>query len=164
MNDLEQAYLQYRGMVYRFLMRLSGSPQLSEELTQETFYRAAVGKNAFRGEASPSTYLCGIAKNLYRASLRRPAAEAFEDHAAARPDFTDALVERDRAMVAQRLLHCLPEPYKEVFTLRTYCELSHRDIGALFEKSEAWSRVTYHRARGMLQNAFEEEENVRNKK
>lgn len=161
MNDLEQAYLQYRDMVFRFLLRLSGSEQLSEELTQETFYRVAVGKNAFRGEASPSTYLCGIAKNLYYTSLRRPRDLPLEELSDTRPDFADALVERDRAMVAQRLLHRLPDPYKEVFTLRTYCDLSHRDIGALFEKSEVWSRVTYHRARGMLQSALEEEENVR---
>jgi len=55
------------------------------------------------------------------------------------------------------MLHLIEEPYREVFTLRTFCELSHSQIAELFGKSEAWSRVTYYRARQMLQNGMKEE-------
>jgi len=41
----------------------------------------------------------------------------------------------------------LPEPYKEVFSLRVLGELPFRQIGILFGKTENWARVTYHRAR-----------------
>ena len=50
-------------------------------------------------------------------------------------------------MNLHRLLHALPEPYKEVFSLRTLGELSFAQIGELFGKSESWARVTYHRAK-----------------
>ena len=60
-------------------------------------------------------------------------------------------------MIAHRYLHSLEEPYREVFTLRTFCDLSHTQIAELFRKSESWSRVTYYRARRMLQDAMEEE-------
>ena len=54
------------------------------------------------------------------------------------------------------LLHALPEPYKEVFSLRTFGELSFADIGLLFQKSESWARVTYFRARGKLKEGLDE--------
>ena len=61
-------------------------------------------------------------------------------------------------MIAHRRLHMLEEPYREVFTLRTFCDLSHIEIAELFGKSESWSRVTYYRARGMLRETVKENE------
>ena len=66
------------------------------------------------------------------------------------------MVRRDQALIAHRRLHTLEEPYREVFTLRTFCDLSHTQIAEVFGKSEAWSRVTYYRARRMLQDAMKE--------
>ena len=45
------------------------------------------------------------------------------------------------------MLHVLDEPYKEVFWMRTFGELSFKEIGSLFGKTESWARVTYHRAK-----------------
>jgi RNA polymerase sigma-70 factor (ECF subfamily) len=59
-------------------------------------------------------------------------------------------------MIAHRYLHNLEEPYREVFTLRTFCDLSHAQIAELFGKTESWSRVTYYRARRILQDAMKE--------
>ena len=72
-------------------------------------------------------------------------------------DVTDALVSSDRVMAAHRLVHRLPEPMREVFTLRTFGDLSHSQIGSLFGKSESWARVTYYRARQALQQMAKEE-------
>ena len=106
-----------------------------------------------------STWLCGIAKHLYYDSLRRrkPVGPIPEDLPAP-GDFTEQIVRRDQAMTAHRRLHTLEEPYREVFTLKTFCDLSHAQIAELFGKSEAWSRVTYYRARGMLRETVKENE------
>lgn len=53
------------------------------------------------------------------------------------------------------VLHVLPEPYKEVFTLRVMAELSYKDISRLFGKSESWARVTYYRAKCMIVERLE---------
>ena len=50
----------------------------------------------------------------------------------------------------------MPEPYKEVFMWRVYAELSFREIGQIFGKSENWSCVTYHRAKKMIQSRLED--------
>lgn len=45
------------------------------------------------------------------------------------------------------MIQNLKEPYKKVFTLRVFGELSFKQIGNLFAKSDNWACVTYHRAR-----------------
>ena len=69
--DLDEIYQRYSGMVTAYLTRLSGSPELAEELMQETFYRAVKNIDRFDGISSIYTWLCGIAKHLYYDSLRR---------------------------------------------------------------------------------------------
>ena len=67
----------------------------------------------------------------------------------------EGFADREAAVRLHRLLHALPEPYKEVFSLRTFGELSFAQIGELFGKSESWARVTYFRARQKLKEALE---------
>ena len=157
MDDLTDVYQEYRDMIHRFLLRMCGNQALAEELTQEIFYQAVKQWPRFRGQCNVATWLCAIAKRLYWSSLRKKAPASLETEAeTGTPDFTEQLIQRDRAMTAQHLLHDLPEPYREVFTLRTFCELGHGQIGELFGKSDQWARVTYYRARMMLANALKE--------
>ena len=58
-------------------------------------------------------------------------------------------------MKIHQALHKLPDPYREVFWLRAFGELSFAQIAALFEKTESWARVTYHRARLKLKEELE---------
>lgn len=44
--------------------------------------------------------------------------------------------------------HALSEPAREVFLLRAAGELSFREIGEIFGRSENWARVTFYRAKG----------------
>ena len=155
--DLDSIYRQYSGTVTAYLLRLCKSRELAEELTQETFFRAVQSIDRFDGRSSITTWLCSIARHLYYDSLRRkkPAVPLPED-LPSREDFTEQVLSREQVMVAHERLHMLEEPYREVFTLKTFCDLSHPQIASLFGKSEAWSRVTYYRARQMLQEALKE--------
>ena len=158
--DFEQTYREYQQMVYAFLLRLCGNVHLAEELTQETFYQAFRHWDSFRGQSSVSTWLCTIAKRqLYNALRRKEVLPIPEDVQSSAPDVADALVDSDRMMAAYRLVHRLPEPMREVFTLRTFGDLSHGQIGSLFGKSDSWARVTYYRARQLLQQMAKEEWN-----
>jgi RNA polymerase sigma-70 factor (ECF subfamily) len=60
----------------------------------------------------------------------------------------------DRKLI-NKILHSLKEPYKEVFTLRIYGELSFSEIAELFGKTTSWARVTYHRARMMIKEEMD---------
>ena len=158
--DLEEIYQQFSGTVYAYLKRLCGpNDELARELTQETFYQAVRSIRRFDGKSSISTWLCSIARHLYYDALRRQKPSCPLPAEIPSPgDFTEQIVRRDQAMIAHRRLHLLEEPYREVFTLRTFCDLSHPEIAELFGKSESWSRVTYYRARQMLQKTIQEED------
>ncbi len=155
MESFDQVYQEYETIVRKFLLRLTGNVHLAEELTQETFYLALRHWQSFRGQASPATWLCAIAKRQYLSVLRQKPPVMPESEPL--PDPAEALVRSDRQMAAHRLLHALPEPYREVFTLRTFGDLSHAQIGQLFGKSESWARVTYYRARQMLARKAKDE-------
>lgn len=153
----EDVYSEYRDMVQKYLFRLCRNAALAEELTQETFYQALRQWHKFEGRSNIGTWLCGIAKRLYWATLRKVEPLPLQDAAPSpQPDFVDSLIRRDQAMTAHHILHALSEPYREVFTLRTFCDMSHAQIGELFHKSESWARVTYYRARQMLLLAMKE--------
>lgn len=48
------------------------------------------------------------------------------------------------------------EPYKEVFSLRIFGELSFENIGTLFGKNAGWARVTFYRAKKRILEYMEE--------
>jgi RNA polymerase sigma-70 factor (ECF subfamily) len=65
--------------------------------------------------------------------------------------------DRDSSFRIHLALHALEEPYREVFELRVFGELSFREIGTIFGKTENWARVTYHRAKLKLRERMEQE-------
>ncbi len=62
----------------------------------------------------------------------------------------EALANKEMALEIHQALHKLPQPYREVFWMRTFGELSFKEIGRILGKTESWARVTYHRARLMI--------------
>jgi RNA polymerase sigma-70 factor (ECF subfamily) len=59
----------------------------------------------------------------------------------------EKVIRKENAMNVHVYLHDLTEPYKEVFMLRVFGELSFRQIGDLFSKTENWACVTFYRAK-----------------
>ena len=156
MLDAEAVYQEYRDLVFGYLFRLCRDSDLAQELTQETFYQALKKQNQFRGNSSIGTWLCAIARNQYYSVLRKPRTLSLDDAAEqAVPDFADFVANHSLAMSAYKALHHLSDPYREVFTLRIFCDLNYRDIAELFGKSESWARVTYYRAKQMLADQLE---------
>ena len=64
--------------------------------------------------------------------------------------FDERFADKVPAYAIHEVLHKLKEPYKEVFWLRTFGDLSFAQIGTLFGKSESWARVTYYRAKTLI--------------
>ena len=73
-----------------------------------------------------------------------------ENSADLKPDMLNCIIDQEDGQQIRKILHELQEPYKEVFMFRVMGEVSYRDIGQLFGKSESWARVTYYRAKKMI--------------
>jgi len=144
--------------VFSYVMTLAGDRSLAEELTQETFYRAFTRQREFRGESDEVTWLCAIARNLFTDEKRRNGrrGEIPEDLPDGSKSVAKTVEDRDSSFRIHLALHGLEEPYREVFELRVFGELSFREVGAIFGKTENWARVTYHRARIQLQERMGE--------
>lgn len=157
--DFEDVYRRYFGDVYRYLLRLSGSETVAEDVTSETFLRAMQALPRFRGDCDVRVWLCRIARNTYFSICRDPdnlpMEEPGEDQRDSAPSPEEETLRREEGQRLRRLLHDLEEPYREVFLWRHYGGLGFREIGQLFGKSENWACVTYHRARGKLRKEWE---------
>lgn len=160
--DFETVYRTYFTDVYRYLLQLTGNESLAEELTSDTFFKAMKALDGFRGDCELRVWLCQIAKNAwlsYQKKNRRTAVWD-EDAIALLPDDTPGAPEiaeqKEQLHALRSLLHTLPEPYKEVFMWRVFGELSFKEIGKIFGKTDNWACVNYHRARKMLIEQTEE--------
>ena len=157
MEDLSDIYESYADEVKRFLICLTSNVDVAEELTQETFYQAVKSIHRYNGECKMSVWLCQIAKHSYYNYLKK---EKPSNHASIenmmqtgvdipsneeQPDVK--IVNRNTLISIHKEIHLLNEPYREIFLLRISIDLSFREIGEIFDKSENWARVTYYRAK-----------------
>ena len=147
MEDFQQVYDLYFKDVYKYSLSLSRDPHIAEEITQETFFKALKHIDSFRGQCRLYVWLCQIAKNTYYSYSQKQSRAAPETDPPAGENLEERLLTRESAFEIHKVLHRLPDPYKEVFSLRVFGELPFSQIGELFGKTESWARVTYHRAR-----------------
>lgn len=151
MSQVGELYKDYFHDVFLYIRSLAGDEHLAEDITQETFFKAMKSVDSFRGDCDIRVWLCQIAKNLLFTHNKKQKRYTGEEIPETVPDNTvrvDELLENSaQSMEIHRVLHTLVEPYKEVFTLRVFGELSFRQIGDIFGKTESWARVTFHRAK-----------------
>lgn len=148
-------YETYYMRVYSYVMTLAKKQYMAEEITQEAFYKAFTAKSTFRGESDEVTWLCAIARNLFLDEMRRQSKSTEADLDAdvdSGVNIESEVEDRDASYRIHRALQELEEPYRKVFELRIFGELSFREIGDMCEKTENWARVTYHRAKLKLQH------------
>jgi len=160
MNTIEELYNTYFHDVYLYMMSLSKSEEISEEITQETFFRAMKSLDKFEGKSSIKTWLCQIARNLFINHIKKQ--KRFSDDELpvdipdVKADFVEKISDNSEAVSIHKILHNLEEPYKEVFSLRVFSELSFKQIADIFGKTESWARVTFHRGKLKISEKLEE--------
>lgn len=164
MIEFEKIYSTYFNDVFRYIRRLSNNEHIAEEIAADTFFKAMHSIDDFRGDCDIRVWLCQIAKNSYLSYQKKfGRIDNIEDAELLNISDSDETVEEklvrhDEAARIQKILHDVPDPYKEVFMWRVFAELSFKQIGQLFNKSENWACVTYHRARNKIKERLEENE------
>lgn len=161
-KEFEEIYTTYAKRIYGFLCRLTRDNDLSEDLLQETFYRAIKNSSSFRADSKIETWLCQIAKNCYFDYLRKNKIQ-FEDY--------ELYVKSVPANGESVEKHVIQKEVKErviaicrtiglrgdVFILHAVNELNYDEIGKLYNHSAVWARVTYFRARDYIRKELENE-------
>ncbi|MFZ7121832.1 MAG: RNA polymerase sigma factor [Eubacteriaceae bacterium] len=148
MAKFEEIYSEYFTDVFKYVLSLCQNESMAEEITQETFFKALNNINKFKGDCRIRVWLCQIAKNTYFSIYKKnkniinKSFEEFKNN-----NIELAFIDSEISFEIHKALHFLKEPYKEVFSLRVFGELSFLHIAELFNKTESWARVTFHRAK-----------------
>ena len=156
MQNMDDLYKEYFQIVFKYLFCLTHEADLSEELTQETFYQALKTYDNFRGDCKISTWLCQIAKHLWfkeyekRKRYTSDTIDKISDNLLAKENVEyDVLASESKIELYQRL-QSLDEKTREVMYLRLTGDLSFREIGDILKKNETWARVTFYRGKQKL--------------
>ena len=140
--------------VYRLLGVLTGNVHDSEELTQETFFRAMRSYHTFRPETNLRAWLLRIAANAWSDVRRKRQRIPFRSLHEEPHDSADApgakleLAEQKR-LVEKAMLQ-LSEIARAVFHLRVVESLSFREIAEMLDTTEQAARWQMHDARKKL--------------
>ncbi len=158
MTEFEEIYNNYFKDVFLFAYSLCKDRYIAEDITSETFVKAIKSLENFRGDCDIRVWLCQIARNCHSSYLRKNKKIIITDTIPEEKDDID--IEKivslsEETMKIHEILHNLQEPYKEVFSLRFFGELSFKQIGDLFRKTDNWACVTYHRARNKIKDEME---------
>lgn len=148
-REFEAVYRQHAALVYRYLLRLGCSPQDAEDITQDTFVKALLNIDGFRGTCKLSAWLCQIAKNTWLTQLKK------HKRNFPLPDTEDAVTDNYLYEWVD-LTERLEEPYRSVFLKVALGGWTYEEISLQYKKSESWVRVTYYRARSKLQQMLTE--------
>lgn len=162
----------HRSSVFRFLMHMTGSVVVAEELTQEVFVVILDSMSAGTvGQFDPQKgtlegYLLGIARNLARAERRRANRVVPLDSVVETPEwsqllenFSQKIQAWDVAMVLEkrselrelyRAILELPEHYREALVLCNLQEKNYRDAAAILQCSEGTVASRINRAKAIL--------------
>lgn len=164
--EFDKIYEWYFKDVYLFLRSISASEDIAEEMTQETFIRALKSIDGFDGKKDIRAWLFIIARNTYYTYCKREkiyVKEEFQEPAQQVSDgITEKILDEETVFLIHQFLYRMKEPYKEVFTLRVFGELSFEKIPLLFGKTPNWARVTFYRARKQIIEYMEDVENGKN--
>lgn len=116
--EFEKIYQTYFNDVYLFIRNLSGSTQLAEEITSETFFKAIKSIDSFRGDCDVRVWLCQIAKNCYYSYVRKHGKIDTSGELPEKPkdpDMDELLFSADTSMKIYRVLHEYEKAAKAAF-------------------------------------------------
>lgn len=152
--DKDIIYQEYGDFIFKYLFTLTNDFHSAEELTQETFYQAIKSIHNFNdnGKAKFSTWLCSIAKNVWLQDINRENKKqqlvkslSYEDSKC--HNLEEEYIRREDIMSFFKKARSLSEKKREILYLRLLGDLSFKEIGTVFDRTENWARVTFYRAK-----------------
>lgn len=160
MQNMDEIYEECFETVYKYLFCLTHNSDISEELTQETFYRAVKKIDTYNGKCKISVWLCQIAKHLWYNQCRKNKRIVDTDETFDIEDpqnLEEQFIAGEEKVLLYKKMQNLDEKTREVMYLRITGELSFKEIGEILGKTENWARVTFYRGKSKLKEVDENE-------
>ncbi len=159
MLSMDEVYKEYFQTIYRYLLSVTRDAHLAEELTQETFYQAIRSVDKFDNSCKLSTWLCSIAKNVWRTYQRKhPVTDEIGEQIPQKDQTEEIVFANISKMELFKKLQKLQAETKDVMYFRLFGDLSFKEIGEILGKTENWARVTYYRGKEKLRKELDMDE------
>ena len=160
---MDAIYKKYRKCVYNFLYKLTNDIELSEELTQETFYTAIKKINTLNKKESIRTWLYQIAKNKWKDYLRKnkkaniDLEENTVENLVANYDIEEDMIAKDNIIEFYKKIHMLDIDTREIIYLKIIRNFTFKEISQILGKNEEWARTKFYRGKLKLKESLKDE-------
>ncbi len=156
--QLALLFERYHLPLFRYLLHLTRNRALSEDLTQEVFFRVLKYARSYDLSLPFPVWLYGMARHAYRDSLRKQRAEVPNDDIgetrSSEPMPEELLARKQDAMFLREALQQLPEGKREVLVLSRFHNLRYQDIAAILQCEVGTVKVRVYRALKDLREKF----------
>jgi RNA polymerase sigma-70 factor, ECF subfamily len=144
-------YRRWQGPLYRYALRMSGSPALAEDVTQEVFMALLHGSDGYDpARGAVASYLHGMARNMVNRRLERePAAQPVPEVAAPDDPLAD-VARREVGDLVWGALVALPLAYREAVVLCDLQGFTYDQAAAILGCALGTVRSRLHRGRAQL--------------
>lgn len=166
MQDIQKIYEEYFKTVNKYLFCLTHNSNISEELTQETFYRAVKKIDTYKEDCKISVWLCQIAKNLWYDQCKKNKIATNTTKDLLDEQYANVVEEKvilnEKKIELYKRMQQLDEKTREVIYLRTTGELTFKEIGDILNRTETWARITFYRGKNQLkeEDSYEREKKL----
>jgi RNA polymerase sigma-70 factor, ECF subfamily len=156
-RGFDLAYARYGQRIFGFLVRLSGSRALAEDLFQHTFLRLAESGPRLRADSDLRAWLFTVARNAFHSHVRSRSVESrvgvelliAEQSTSVGPDVGVALAELEQALAR------LSASDRELLLLFAVEGLSYADVARVLGLDQVTVRKRVSRARARLAVALD---------
>jgi RNA polymerase sigma-70 factor (ECF subfamily) len=145
-DNIGEIYDLHAQTVYKFLLAQTHDPDLSEDLTEDTFLQAMKSLKRYDGSCKLSVWLCQIAKHLWYKELERRKKRGVTCELRDETAAPDTILHSERNDL-YRAIHKLSDKEREIVLLRLSGEFGFAEIGEIIGKSESFARTTFYRAK-----------------
>ena len=156
-GELDQAavlYERYKRPIFNFFLYLRHDRELSQDFTQQVFYRLLKYRNTFQEDGSFKTWIYRIARNIHHDHYQRNMLvmnEFLDDF-----DVADEVSDNqdDELVLVTKALKKLPDEYREVLVMSRYENMKYDQIADVLDISVALVKVRVHRAIKALREVY----------
>ena len=160
---MDAIYKKYCKCVYNFLYKLTSDIELSEELTQETFYTAIKKINTLNKKESIRTWLYQIAKNKWKDYLKKNQKANIDldentvENLVANYDIEEDMIAKDNIIEFYKKIHMLDIDTREIIYLKIIRNFTFKEISQILGKNEEWARTKFYRGKLKLKESLQDE-------
>ncbi|MDR0895584.1 MAG: RNA polymerase sigma factor [Prevotellaceae bacterium] len=160
-QGFEKVVAQYSEQLYWQIRRMVLSHEDANDLLQNTFIKAWMNIDYFRGEAKLSTWLYRIALNECLTFLNKQRNTVSIDDVDAmvvQKLESDSYFSGDNAQkLLQQALRTLPEKQRMVFNLKYFQEMKYEEMSQIFGTTVGALKASYHHAVKKIEKLLEKE-------